>query len=269
MPSMKFVSKRLEHTDDVSRGSTNYRSLAIAIMAFVGFMVSIYFTLGIVVDQMTQRMDDQTEVQLLGALGDAFPSMDVEEDSESARRLDSAKHVFKALTAYPKLRDLPFDLRMIDLDVPNAFAIPGGVVAVSPPLFDWVKTDGGLAFVLAHELAHHHKRHVTRRLGRGLLLALLETLMGAGGSSTVSFGALTELTMAQYSQDQELEADEFAVEIMKRTMGNTDGALEFLERAVREAGSHEATTVWSSHPPSQARLDRLKSNLNGRESERE
>jgi Zn-dependent protease with chaperone function len=261
---MKFVPKKLEHTDDVSRGSTNYRSLALAIMAFVGFMISIYFTLGIVIDQMSQRMEDQTEVQLLGVLGDAFPSMDIEDGSESARRLGSAKHVFEQLIAYPKLRDLPFDLRMIDLDVPNAFAIPGGVVAVSPPLFDWVKTDGGLAFVLAHELAHHQKRHVTRRLGRGLLLALLDTLMGAGGGSTVSFGALSQLTLAQYSQEQELEADDFAIEIMNRTMGNTEGALEFLERALQEAGSDEVATFWSSHPPTQTRLDRLKSKVNGR-----
>jgi beta-barrel assembly-enhancing protease len=259
---MKFVPKKLEHTENISRGSTNYGSLGLAIIAFLGFMIAIYFSLGVVVDQMSQRVDDQTEVQLLGVLGQAFPSMEIESDSESARRFESAKHVFEQLMVYPKLRKLPFELRLIDLDVPNAFAIPGGVVAVSPPLFDWVKSDGGLAFVLAHELAHHQKRHVTRRLGRGLLLALLETLMGAGGSSTVSFGALSQLTLAQYSQEQELEADDFAIEIMNTTLGNTKGALEFLQRALQESASDESATPWSSHPPTEARLTRLKTRLN-------
>jgi predicted Zn-dependent protease len=47
-------------------------------------------------------------------------------------------------------------------------------------------------------------------------------------------------------------------------MGNTEGALEFLERALQEAGSDEVATFWSSHPPTQTRLDRLKSKVNGR-----
>ena len=93
-------------------------------------------------------------------------------------------------------------------------------------------------------------------------MALMDALMGAGGGSTISFGGLSQLTIAQYSQDQELEADEVAVEIMRATMGNTSGALEFLERARAESEGEGEAGFWSSHPPTQDRLERLKLKLN-------
>ncbi len=262
MTQMKFVPKALEHTGDISRSKTDYRSLLVAISLFLVVIASIYFALGVAIDEFSQRMDDSTEAQLLGALGEAFPTVKPDLDSEVERRFESAKILFTKLLGYPELRALPFELRLIDLDVPNAFAIPGGIVAVSPPLFDWVKTEGGLAFVLAHELAHHQKRHVTRRLGRGLIMALMDALMGAGGGSTISFGGLSQLTIAQYSQDQELQADDIAIEIMRATIGNTKGAFEFLERARSESEDEEDPGFWSSHPPTQDRLERLKLKLN-------
>ncbi len=259
---MKFVPKALERTGDISKSKTDYRSLLVAISLFLVVISSIYFVLGVAIDELSKRMADDTEVQLLGSLGEAFPTISPDPGSETERRFKAAESLFSKLMRYPGLRELPFELRLIQLDAPNAFAIPGGLVAVSPPLFDWVKTEGGLAFVLAHELAHHQKRHVTRRLGRGLVMALMDALMGAGGGSTISFGGLSQLTIAQYSQDQELEADEVAVEIMRATMGNTSGALEFLERARAESEGEGEAGFWSSHPPTQERLERLKLKLN-------
>lgn len=260
---MKFVPKPLERTGDISKSKTDYRSLLIAVSLFLVVITSIYAVLGVAIDQLSQRMADDTEVQLLGALGNSFPTVTPVPGSEVEQRFKDAEILFLKLMRYPGLRSLPFELRLIDLDAANAFAIPGGIVAVSPPLFDWVKTEGGLAFVLAHELAHHQKRHVTRRLGRGLIMALMDALMGAGGGNTISFGGLSQLTIAQYSQDQELQADEVAVEIMRATMGNTKGALEFLERARAESEGEGEPGFWSSHPPTQDRLERLKLKLNG------
>ena len=202
-------------------------------------------------------MDDDTEVTLLGSLERAYPEMTYPDDSEEGVNLQRARRVFKQLTTYPELRQLPYELRMIDFDAPNACAIPGGIVALSPKLFDWVKTDGGLAFVLAHELAHHQKRHVTKRLGRGLLLILFELLVSSMSESSV--GNLSGVAIARYSQSQEHEADALAIKIMFATYGHADGALEFLSKALDES-SDQGGALWDFIlPPKSASIEYVES----------
>lgn len=252
---MKFTPKRLESTRDLSRGRTDYQGLIVALLTFLAALGITYAALGYFIDYAAVWMDDDTEVTLLGALERAYPAVSHGDDSEEGVNLQRAKTVFKQLTTYPNLRKLPYELRMIDFDAPNAFAIPGGIIALSPKLFDWVKTDAGLAFVLAHELAHHQRRHVTKRLGRGLVLMLFEVL--ALSVSDTNLGQLSGVAIARYSQSQEHEADELAIRIMFATYGHADGALEFLSKALDES-SLQGGSLWDSHPSTQERIDRVR-----------
>ncbi|WP_027328329.1 M48 family metallopeptidase [Marinimicrobium agarilyticum] len=145
-----------------------------------------------------------------------------------------------------------------DSDVVNAYASLGGHVFILEGLLDEVKTEQGLAFVLAHEIAHVHHRHplkaTIRQLGFGVMMGLvfgntdIAQLAGAGG----------QIAMLNYSRDLEREADAWALAALQKHYGHVDGA-DALFQWLAEEKADEAPPQWlSSHPDVQARIERLR-----------
>ena len=134
---------------------------------------------------------------------------------------------------------------------PNAFAWPGGGVGVTPELFELVKTEIGLAFVLAHELGHHELRHTLKRLSRSLLWGLIASIAGSAEPATGS--SFLHLGMLANSRAQEKEADAFALALVYQAYGTTDGVSEFFELMQAEEG-WAFSSFHRTHPLSGDRL---------------
>lgn len=144
-----------------------------------------------------------------------------------------------------------------DSDTVNAYASLGGHVFILQGLLDEVKTEQGLAFVLAHEIAHVQHRHplkaTIRQLGFGVIMGLvfgntdIAQLAGAGG----------QIAMLNYSRDLEREADAWALAALQNHYGHVEGADTLFQWLVEEK-AHQAPPEWlSSHPDVQARITRL------------
>lgn len=225
-------------------------------VSVVTILALAYGLLGVLADMYAERVSSEQEVALFGSSLGPFPKIEAP-SSEVETRFEKAKVLLGELVTADGLRFLPYRLQLIDFDEPNAFALPGGLIGLSPALFDWVKTKTGLAFVLAHELGHHHHRHVLKRIGRGLILILGGRLLAMLSGGGVSLDNMAELTLAQYSQDQEYQADAYAIELL-RTLGfDLEQATEFLTRALESEGRGSGLGLWTSHPPTEARLLRL------------
>lgn len=172
---------------------------------------------------------------------------------------ERALGIFGKLRRAGTLRDLPYQLFLIELEEPNAFALPGGAIGVTSGLLDKLKTERGLAMVLAHEFGHHQHRHTVKRLGRALLFQT--TLALLFGHTTHSMAEIS-IGMAElgYSRAQETEADEFGLSLFKNTYGDAEGALEFFELVEKEKlGSRRAwQTMFSTHPITTDRIAHLK-----------
>ena len=71
--------------------------------------------------------------------------------------------------------DAPYDFEIVVIseEVPNAFAIPGGLIVVTTGLISGVESENELAFVLGHELGHFRNRDHLRSLGRGALMRMV------------------------------------------------------------------------------------------------
>ena len=97
----------------------------------------------------------------------------------------------------------------------NAFALPGGKVGVNTGLLKIAQTDGQLAAVVAHEMAHVTSNHAQSRLQRNQTIALGGTLLGAvlsGDENSQRLGQWAhkggEIAFGlTFSRSQELEAD--------------------------------------------------------------
>ncbi len=148
----------------------------------------------------------------------------------------------------------------------NAFAIPGGHIVVTKGLFSSIETENGLSMVLAHEMAHHYKRHPLRSTGRGLVVSLfLLTALGVDGSSFLQniLGGTASITNLAFSRKQETESDEFAIELLNKHYGHASGAAEFFQFIQDEEESlGEIPSFLSTHPSTDDRIDFLRTHEN-------
>ncbi len=158
--------------------------------------------------------------------------------------------------------DYRFTVDLLESEVPNAFVIPGGHIFVTSGLLGSVKSENGLAMVLAHEMGHQYYRHPLRSLGRGVVISLaLMVISGVESDALVGrfVGNTAVLTSLGFSREQEREADSLGVELLKQHYGHASGSIEFFEtmKAQPEANS-DLPGFLSTHPGIDERLELLR-----------
>ena len=149
-------------------------------------------------------------------------------------------------------------LFVLDHQMVNAFALPGGYVVFFRGLIDAAQGPNEVAAVLAHEVGHVVNRDPTRHALRSAgAIGILGLLFGdfAGGAAVLF---LTEqLISARYSQGAELGADEFAYGMLEDA-GISPAALgDMFERLCDEYGDAEGVVAhFLSHPTLTSRIDK-------------
>jgi Zn-dependent protease with chaperone function len=155
------------------------------------------------------------------------------------------QHALEALVdrVAPGSRSGPNGIKIAALDVPmfNAAALPGGYIVVFKPAI--TETDPeALAGVLAHEVAHVRRRHVTealmRELGIGALIRLFAGNVGANAEQIVSLS---------YTRDNEAQADSDAIAMLKRARISPAPTAELFKRLATETPQFSAEFL-RSHP---------------------
>jgi len=158
----------------------------------------------------------------------------------------------------PKFRNAEFTFRVLDSEVVNAFALPGGYVYVTRGLMSHLNNEAQLAVVLGHEIGHVAGRHASKQAAKqqlgqlGLIGAALggEALGLPGGSILQAGSQATQLLFLSYSRDNERESDELGVEYAALAGYEASEGAEFfrsLERIGEQRGGGVPT--WqSTHP---------------------
>ena len=134
--------------------------------------------------------------------------------------------------------------RFIVVDAPtvNAFAGPGGVIAVNAGLIVITESESELAAVVAHEIAHVTQRHLAQLIERSRL-ASLTTLAGvfagiliatqnpqAGQATVAASAAGAQHAALSYSREKEMEADRTGMELLHRAGFDPRAVPAFFER---------------------------------------
>ena len=166
-------------------------------------------------------------------------------------------------------RELPYEFAVINSSVPNAWALPGGKLAINRGLLTEMNSESELASVLGHEVVHAAARHGATAQSRAALAQGAVMIGGiAVGVATESetYGAVAmvggmigaQLISQRYSRRAELEADYYGMHYMHRAGYNPEGAVKLQETFVRLSEGREPgflQGLFASHPPSRERVE--------------
>lgn len=130
-------------------------------------------------------------------------------------------------------KDIDYTFKVVNESAPNAFAMPGGYVAITRGLLLSLESEEQLAAVLGHEIGHVDARHALQGLQRSNLLDLgLAVLSGVAGSSQYaglirsSGDVAATLVDRSYSRGQEEESDRLGIDYMVKSGYDPQGAVE-------------------------------------------
>jgi predicted Zn-dependent protease len=157
---------------------------------------------------------------------------------------------------------------IVDMEEPNAFALPGGWIYVSRGLLALANSEDALANVLAHEIGHvaarHHAQRQTRATGVGVatILGTLAAAVLGGPSAAQAVGAIGQSAgaglIASYSRDQERQSDEIGQQLAASAGYDPMGMATFLRSLERyerhRLGEAREPTFLDSHPSTPERV---------------
>lgn len=159
---------------------------------------------------------------------------------------------------------LPYEFVVLNNDTANAWALPGGKIAINRGLLYLLEDEAQLAAVLGHEIVHVTARHAAQKYTQSVLLGVGGQLL-VGVGSAYGVGDLAQqgtslgsaFVAAQYGQGQELQSDRVGMEYMSRVGYEPLGAVELQQAFVKlSEGSQSGPfdRFFRSHPPSEARV---------------
>jgi Zn-dependent protease with chaperone function len=144
------------------------------------------------------------------------------------------------------------NIRVVDIPMVNAAALPGGNIVVFDKLLKEADGPDELAGILGHEIAHIEERHVTQSMIREFGFDLIVT--GLGGTAGANADALLA---ARYSRGSEGEADADAVKMLERANISPGATAGFFQRVAKQESSLGAVgtglSYLSTHPVSAER----------------
>jgi predicted Zn-dependent protease len=178
--------------------------------------------------------------------------------------------------------NLQWTFTVLDSPDVNAFALPGGYVYITRGILAYLDSEADMAGVIGHEIGHVTARHGAQRAtkqaraGAGVMAAtVLGVLLEAGGvrgaaqaANEVSSNAAAG-SIASYSREQELQADQLGAEYLSRVgfnpknMVDVIGVLKDQERFAADSARAAGRTPpqggnWlASHPTSDLRLQQI------------
>ena len=227
----------------------------------------------------TERLD----LPDMGASADSILSR--KEEEEYAKALVRQMRAYEVLVEDPLISDFfrdmgyrlasnsdrpdkSFTFVVLDQPVVNAFAAPGGVIALYTGLILAADDQNEVAGVLAHEIAHITQLHLYRALEKQqamtipIALAMLGLVLAAGGGGEAIQGAVIGGQAAamqaaiNFTRDHEYEADRIGIATLSRAGYDPAGMGEFFEKMSRitRAMGEGPPEYLRTHPVSVSRI---------------
>ena len=189
-----------------------------------------------------------------------------EKESEDVQLNKIVLRAAKRIIAVSHMPKLDWEIKLIESDQKNAFALPGGKIAIYTGILSVAKNEAGLATVISHEIAHVIARHGAQRMTQQMLLQ--GAMIGAGLSmknktqrnlilTALGVGVLYGFTLP-FSRSHESEADQIGLIYMANAGYDPNEAIKFWKR-FSQVKDKKGPPEWAStHPADTTRMRGLK-----------
>ena len=158
---------------------------------------------------------------------------------------------------------VPFTIKVIDSDVVNAMALPGGFFYVNSGLILAADEEAEMAGVMAHEIAHVAACHYGREMTRAQLLQLATVPLifiggGIGYGAYEASGLAIPMTFLKFSRNFEAQADYLGVQYMYRAGYDPSAFISFFEKiqAMEKKKPGTLAKAFETHPPTADRIEK-------------
>lgn len=198
--------------------------------------------------------------------------------SQDPREIEPVKHVTSRIieaarrSKYAEIaKAFQWEVTVIKDDkTMNAFALPGGKIAVYTGIFPVAKTEAGLAAVLGHEVTHALARHGAERMSQGQLANTALQVLGTAAGVSSGNAMLGEATMAAlgagaqvgvllpFSRKHESEADYIGILLAADAGYDPRESVHLWERMEQMSGGGGPSEFLSTHPGHETRIEQLK-----------
>jgi len=153
-----------------------------------------------------------------------------------------------------------FKFQVVETNDINAFALPGGFIFVTHALLDKIELDRDeLAYILSHEIMHVVLKHPINRILTDYSAQVISNIFVKGGAiGLIAKQLIGSLLRSSYSQDNELEADNYAVRLMNSAGFDPLASKSLLAKLA--ASSPENLPVYNyflSHPAISERIEKI------------
>lgn len=180
---------------------------------------------------------------------------------------DYVDRIGQRLAAASEMPGLGFTFTVLNSDIVNAFALPGGFVYVTTGLLALAGSEAELAGVIGHEIGHVTARHSAQRYSQTVLAQIGAGLFGAvtGSQGLGEAGTVfAQGVLAGYSREQESEADSLGTRYLARTgydtrtmasfLAKLEGYSAFTDALARRSGG-DRYSLFATHPRTAARVE--------------
>jgi len=218
----------------------------------------IYWVSGFFIDAAVDNISPEMENAIFDTIGQDLIIPETEKPSKEYVILEQKMAVL--VDEMSSCIDVGYPIKLIfqHSEQANAFAAPGGNMVVLSGLLKYVKSENGLAFVIAHELGHFKHRDHLRGLGRGVVLMAMSFFATGNAQLSSVLTPLNTFQSAQFSQGRESDADEIALDIVQCHYGHVGGATEFFERIAEKTRTVPFVHYFDSHPEAKKRVAAIK-----------
>ena len=163
-------------------------------------------------------------------------------------------------------QNMPFSFQVVNAIYVNAYAFPDGTIAITRGMMLELENEAQLAAVLGHEIAHVNCGHTASAMSKGTVMDLMlggtSAYLASKESSWADIATLagqigTTALLANYSREQERQADQGGMDYMVRAGYNPKGMVDLMKLLVRISTSNPSMIeqMFSSHPMSTERLE--------------
>ncbi|MFK7840461.1 MAG: M48 family metallopeptidase [Bdellovibrionales bacterium] len=226
-----------------------------------------YILIGATLEFMIMRMSVERENWLWDKIGLTEKIIEEEQlsEEEEKKALQYVQSIMAKMPDDLMIDGYDYEIFVFDDPEANAFAMPGGKIAVTRGLLDLLDTENALAFVIGHELGHVKNRDHLRGMGfnfASMFISIL--LMGQDGGVLKASQGLFELGWLSNSRLLEMQADELGLDAVIDIYGHANGADEFFQKLLKyenEGLDQYFPTILSTHPGSDQRIEAIQKKI--------